>query len=161
MSSNPADDIKKLDDWANTLIASLAPRERQKLFKRMGQHLRRANKKRITAQTGPDGRRWIRRKKQSQRGPGARAKMFLGLRKARHMRLTTSAQGLALGFEGKTAQIARVHHYGLRERLNGRKERKGPLVKFAERQLIGIARSDKEHLEEMLLEHVSQAGPHS
>lgn len=36
-------------------------------------------------------------------------------------------------FEGKVQRIARVHHYGLRDRVS----RKGPEVRYAERQLLG------------------------
>ncbi|WP_199880019.1 phage virion morphogenesis protein, partial [Escherichia coli] len=37
-------------------------------------------------------------------------------------------------FEGKVQRIARVHHYGLRDRVS----RKGPDVRYAERRLLGI-----------------------
>lgn len=37
-------------------------------------------------------------------------------------------------FEGKVQRIARVHHYGLRDRVS----RKGPEVRYAGRRLLGF-----------------------
>lgn len=163
MSSENAKELQRLEKWAETLLASLSPKETGKLFKRMGMFLRAANKKRITRQTGPDGARWARRKTRDRRnkGPRARAKMLLGFRKARHMKLTTGPRGISLGFSGKSAQIARVHHFGLRERLKGSRTAKGALVKFAERQLIGMSQTDRQGLEDMLLDHFEKAGARS
>jgi len=160
MSNDNVKELKRLEKWAETLLASLSPKEAGKLFRRMGMFLRAANKKRITGQTGPDGTRWARRKTRDRRnrGPRARAKMLLGFRKARHMKLTTGSGGLTLGFTGKSAQIARVHHFGLRERLKAGRSSKGALVKFAERQLIGLSQSDRQGLEDMLLDHIEKAG---
>ncbi|EGY0908048.1 phage virion morphogenesis protein, partial [Salmonella enterica subsp. enterica serovar Newport] len=36
--------------------------------------------------------------------------------------------------DGKVQRIARVHHYGLRDRVS----RKGPEVRYAERRLLGV-----------------------
>lgn len=37
-------------------------------------------------------------------------------------------------FEGKVQRIARVHHYGLRDRVS----RKGPKVRYSKRRLLGL-----------------------
>ncbi|ECN4641737.1 phage virion morphogenesis protein, partial [Salmonella enterica subsp. enterica serovar Enteritidis] len=45
-----------------------------------------------------------------------------------------STDSASVQFEGKVQRIARVHHYGLRDRVS----RKGPEVRYAERRLLGV-----------------------
>ncbi|MGX8115130.1 phage virion morphogenesis protein, partial [Escherichia coli] len=45
------------------------------------------------------------------------------------------ADSASVQFEGKVQRIARVHHYGLRDRVS----RKGPEVRYAERRLLGYS----------------------
>ncbi|MCT7477192.1 phage virion morphogenesis protein [Escherichia coli] len=44
------------------------------------------------------------------------------------------ADSASVQFEGKVQRIARVHHYGLRDRIS----RRGPEVRYAERRLLGV-----------------------
>ena len=46
----------------------------------------------------------------------------------------SSYDSASVQFEGKVQRIARVHHYGLRDRVS----RKGPEVRYAERRLLGV-----------------------
>ena len=161
MADNPKQEFARLDEWARSLLQSFSPRERKSLLVRMGRELRRTNKKRLTRQTAPDGTPWPKRKPQpSPKGEKRkRAKMFLGLRKNRHMQLRVTTNTLELGFSGRTGQIARIHHQGLRERLKARQRGKpGPLVKFAARQLIGLSENDRHMLNDLLIDHVEAAG---
>lgn len=155
-----AEGLDELDAWATTLLASLEPRERTSLLQRIGRDLRKANAKRITRQIGPDGKRWAPRKKRKRTsgGPRQRAKMLLGLRKARHMKVRASTGGVSVGFDGPAARIARVHHYGLRERLKGSNGKAGPLVRFSQRQLLGLAAADRDAIQSELLDHITPEG---
>ncbi|MGK1240493.1 phage virion morphogenesis protein, partial [Klebsiella pneumoniae] len=47
-------------------------------------------------------------------------------------------------------RIARVHHYGLRDRVS----RKGPEVKYAERRLLGINDETEAIIRETLLDWI-------
>lgn len=154
-------ELERLEDWAETILASLSPKERQKLLRRMGVKLRRNNAKRITRQVGPDGRRWTPRKsrpgKKREGKVAQKRKMLLGFRKARHMKVKASADMVSVGYSGHAARIGRVHHYGLRDRLKAKGENKGPLVKFAERKLLGLSLKDRDELGEMILAHLDPA----
>ncbi len=152
-------ELERLEGWAATLVASLAPQEVRKLFRRMGLYLRRQNAKRITKQVDPNGRRWARRKSRDGQGKVAqKRKMLLGFRKARHLKVKASTGGVTVGYEGRAARIGAVHHFGLKERLTGSDGAKGALVKFAERRLLGLAVSDREGLEELTVEHFDKEG---
>lgn len=154
-------DLERLETWAEALLASLSPRERQKLLRRMGVHLRRSNSKRITRQTDANGRRWKPRKKQEGKVAQKR-KMLLGFRKARHMKVKATSESVSVGYSGNAGRIARIHHYGLRERLSAPKGGKGPqkgsLVKFAERKLLGLSGQDQKELGQMILHHIDKEG---
>lgn len=60
--------------------------------------------------------------------------MFAKLRTTKYLKTAASADSASVQFEGKVQRIARVHHYGLRDRVS----RKGPEVRYAERRLLGI-----------------------
>lgn len=59
--------------------------------------------------------------------------MFAKLRTTKYLKTAASADSASVQFEGKVQRIARVHHYGLRDRVS----RKGPEVRYAERRLLG------------------------
>ncbi|MGK4158482.1 phage virion morphogenesis protein, partial [Escherichia coli] len=59
--------------------------------------------------------------------------MFTKLRTTKYLKTAASADSASVQFEGKVQRIARVHHYGLRDRVS----RKGPEVRYAERKLLG------------------------
>lgn len=48
--------------------------------------------------------------------------MFAKLRTTKYLKTAASADSASVQFEGKVQRIARVHHYGLRDRVS----RKGP-----------------------------------
>lgn len=60
--------------------------------------------------------------------------MFAKLRTKKYLKTAASADSASVQFEGKVQRIARVHHYGLRDRVS----RKGPEVRYAERRLLGF-----------------------
>ncbi len=60
--------------------------------------------------------------------------MFTKLRTTKYLKTAASADSASVQFEGKVQRIARVHHYGLRDRIS----RRGPEVRYAERRLLGV-----------------------
>ena len=61
--------------------------------------------------------------------------MFAKLRTTKYLKTAASADSASVQFEGKVQRIARVHHYGLRDRVSS----KGPEVRYAERKLLGFS----------------------
>lgn len=59
--------------------------------------------------------------------------MMLGLRKAKHMKVQASHNGATVGYEGRVAEIARVHHYGLSERS----KENNNTINYPKRELLG------------------------
>lgn len=60
--------------------------------------------------------------------------MFAKLRTTKYLKTSASADSASVQFAGQVQRIARVHHYGLRDRVS----RKGPEVRYVERRLLGI-----------------------
>ena len=78
--------------------------------------------------------------------------MFAKLRTAKYLNIVASADSASVQFEGKVQRIARVHHYGLRDRVS----RKGQEVRYAKRQLLGLKDSDIFLRQETLLEWIAK-----
>lgn len=53
-------------------------------------------------------------------------------------------------FDGKVQRIARVHHYGLRDRVSG----KGPKIKYSQRRLLGLSRGIDEKVKLFFLRYL-------
>ena len=60
--------------------------------------------------------------------------MFAKLRTAKYLKTAASADSASVQFAGKAQRIARVHHYGLRDRVS----RKGLEVRYSQRRLLGV-----------------------
>lgn len=64
--------------------------------------------------------------------------MFAKLRTAKYMKMQASASEAVVEFAGNVQRMARVHHYGLRDRSS----RKGKEVQYESRPLLGINEND-------------------
>ncbi|MFQ7458327.1 MAG: phage virion morphogenesis protein, partial [Klebsiella michiganensis] len=53
---------------------------------------------------------------------------------AKHLKTAAIADSASVQFDGKVQRIARVHHYGLRDRVRSN----GPLVRYEKRMLLGV-----------------------
>lgn len=147
-----SDELKQLDSWLSPLIEKLSAKERRVLAKEVARDLRIANRDRIKAQTNPDGTPYEPRKQLRGRSGAIRRKaMFKRLGTAKYLKIKTSADEAALGFFSRVARIARVHHYGLRDRV----EKDGPQHQYARRELIGITARDADHIAESVMRHLS------
>lgn len=86
-------------------------------------------------QRNPDGSGYEPRRVTARNKKGRiKRQMFAKLRTTKYLKTAASADSASVQFEGKVQRIARVHHYGLRDRVS----RKGPEFRYAERRLLGI-----------------------
>lgn len=149
-----AADLSALEDWAGALLSRVAPAERRKLAQSIARDLRKSQQQRIAAQRNPDGSAYAPRKpRKNLRGKVGfvRRGMFAKLRQAKHLKLQASPDGLALAFLGRTARLARVHQYGLRDRAT----RDAPDTQYDRRELLGFTDADLELVRDRLLEHLA------
>lgn len=143
-----------IDAWAEQLLSRLSKAERNKLARQLGTELRRENVKRIRAQQAPDGSAWPPRKPQRPRKRNGviqklkQGKMYTGLSKAKYLQVKTTPGGVAVGFFGRVARIARVAQYGLYDEVRPG----GKRVKYPERPLLGFSPADRELIRDKLAE---------
>lgn len=149
-----ADNLRALEDWAGALLAKLDPGARRQLNQQIGRELRRSQQQRIAAQRNPDGSAFAPRKPRQLRAKAGRIKrqMFAKLRQAKHLKVQSSADAIAIGFMGRVARIARVHQYGLRDRP----ERGQADVQYDRRELLGFTDADIDLIRDRLLEHLTR-----
>lgn len=143
------DELQQVDAWLTALLANLGPAERKRMLRELAQQLRRTQQQNIRLQRNPDGsgfepRRVTARTKQGR----IKRQMFTKLRTAKYLKATAGSDSAGVQFEGKVQRIARVHHYGLRERVS----RRGPEVRYAVRRLLGINNSVEDMVKDTLFE---------
>lgn len=147
-----SDELQQLEEWLTPLINKLGPKERRVLAREVARDLRIANRERIKAQQNPDGTPFEPRTQLRGRSGAIRRKaMFTKLRTAKYLRIKTSADEASVNFLGRVARIARVHHYGLRDRV----EPGGPQHQYARRELIGITAKDADRIADSVLSHLT------
>ena len=118
-------ELQKVDDWLSALLANLEPATRSRMMRQLAQELRRTQQQNIRMQRNPDGSSYEPRRVTARSKKG---------RTTKYLKTAASADSASVQFEGKVQRIARVHHYGLRDRVS----RKGPEVRYAERRLLGV-----------------------
>ncbi|EQA6234146.1 phage virion morphogenesis protein [Enterobacter hormaechei] len=143
------DNLHKVDEWLAALLANLEPAARQRMMRELAQELRRNQQQNIRLQRNPDGSGYEPRKVTARTKKGRiKRQMFSKLRTAKYLKTAASADSASVQFEGKVQRIARVHHYGLRDRVS----RRGPEVRYAERRLLGSNEIMKRDLHYTLLD---------
>lgn len=147
------DNLHKVDEWLAALLANLEPAARQRMMRELAQELRRNQQQNIRLQRNPDGSGYEPRKVTARTKKGRiKRQMFSKLRTAKYLKTAASADSASVQFAGKVQRIARVHHYGLRDRVS----RKGPEVRYSERQLLGLKNSDISLIQEALLKWIAK-----
>lgn len=128
-------ELQEVDAWLDALLAGLEPAARKRMMRELAQQLRRSQQKNIRMQRNPDGTAYEPRRVTARTKQGRiRRQMFAKLRTTKYLKATASPDSASVEFEGRVQRIARVHHYGLRERVS----LKGPEVRYAERRLLGL-----------------------
>ena len=140
-------DFKPFDDQLAGLLAALLPAGRRRLAGEIAKELRKSQQQRIKQQKAPDGSPYQARKRQPLRAKTGRIKraMFQTLRTSRYVKASGHSNVAVVEFTGKVQRIARVHHFGLKDRPSLYTSE----VQYPERKLLGITNNDKRHIEEL------------
>lgn len=152
-----ADDLKALEQWASVLLANLDPARRRQVTTKVAQDLRRSQQHRIKAQMTPEGFKYSPRKprkdlrNKKDRIKKQKAAMFTKLRNNTNLKVKADGNEIAVGFFGRVARIARVHQFGLNDRV----AKDGPEVRYVERRLVGFSVADRKLIHDSVLKHVS------
>ncbi|EMH8685205.1 phage virion morphogenesis protein [Klebsiella pneumoniae] len=147
------DELQRVDDWLAALLANLEPAARNRMMRQLAQELRRSQQQNIRLQRNPDGTAFEARRVTARSKKGRiKRQMFAKLRTTKYLKAVASKDAASVEFESRVQRIARVHHYGLRDRVS----RKGPEVKYAERRLLGINDETEDITRDVLLRWLSQ-----
>ncbi|POA97151.1 phage virion morphogenesis protein [Chromobacterium sinusclupearum] len=132
--------IARLESELSGLLHKVAPAARRALARDIGRALRQSQQKRIAAQQNPDGSSFAPRRPQYRQQKGRiRRQMFAKLRTAKWLKVEANAGGVEVGFLRQVERIARVHQYGLRDRISPHIARD---VEYPARELLGLADED-------------------
>jgi phage virion morphogenesis protein len=129
------DDLQRVDDWLAALLANLEPAARNRMMRQLAQELRRSQQQNIRLQRNPDGTTFEARRVTARSKKGRiKRQMFAKLRTTKYLKTAATADSASVQFDGKVQRIARVHHYGLRDRVR----RNGPEARYPARRLLGV-----------------------
>ena len=152
-----SDDLQRLEEWAGALIAKVQPAQRRQLVRQVANDLRREHARLIAQQVAPDGTPYPARKnRKALRGKAGRIKrqkaaMFSKLRTSTYLQVKADADQASVGFFGKVARVARVHHEGRQDEVAPR----GPSYKYPARPLLGFTAADVDTIRRAILEHLA------
>ena len=129
------DDLQRVDDWLAALLANLEPAARNRMMRQLAQELRRSQQQNMRLQRNPDGTGFEPRRVTARSKKGRiKRQMFAKLRTTKYLKTAATANSATVQFDGKVQRIARVHHYGLRDRVR----RNGPEAQYPARRLLGV-----------------------
>ncbi|GKS83212.1 phage virion morphogenesis protein [Acidovorax sp. SUPP1855] len=152
------DDLQRLEDWVAPLLARLSAPERRALTRTVARELRKSNAASMRDQQAPDGTAWTPRKNKLRDQRGAiRAKaqaMFVKMRAAKYLQARGTPDEAVVQFAGRADRIARVHHFGLRDRVKPG----GPEYDYPARPLLGITDAQMERVRDLLMQHLATKG---
>lgn len=141
-------ELHEVEEWLGALLSQLEPAMRTKMLLEVARDVRRIQQNNITLQRSPDGTAWEPRRVTARTKPGRiRRKMFAKLKTAKYLKAQANADMAEIAFVPGVQKLVRVHHYGLRDRVN----RRGTVVKYAERPLLGISSEVENLIQETLL----------
>ncbi|GHU28671.1 virion morphogenesis protein [Betaproteobacteria bacterium] len=137
--------IEKVNATLDRMASHLDGRGKYRLIATIARAVSRSNAKRIRKNVTPEGALFEPRRER--RGKKKPIRMFRKLSSSKHLKTRHAHDAGEVGFFGGDAGIARVHHYGLRDRLT----RKFKLrVKYHERPLLDINANDMSMIEEII-----------
>jgi len=146
-------ELHEVDAWLDALLAQLEPSARKKMLREVARDVRRIQQANITAQRAPNGTAWEPRRATARTKPGRiRRKMFAKLKTTKYLKAQASADQAEIAFAPAVQKLARVHHYGLRDRVN----RRGTMVKYAERPLLGVNNEVESSVRDTLLRWLTE-----
>lgn len=142
-------ELEPLETKLAALLANLSPASRKKMATDIARKLRASQQRNIKRQQAPDGTPFKPRKKQPLRGKKGRIKreMFAKIRTAKYMKAKGTGDDAVVEFIGSVQRMARIHHYGLRDRP----ARGGQDVQYETRPLLGFNQKDFKIVENMII----------
>lgn len=141
-------ELHEVDAWLAALLSQLEPAARKKMLREVARDVRRIQQANITAQRSPDDTAWEPRRVSARSKKGRiRRGMFAKLKTAKYFKAQAGANVAEVAFIPAVQKLARVHHYGLRDRVS----RRGPVVKYAKRPLMGVNDEVEKKLREIIL----------
>jgi len=146
-------ELQLVNDRLESLISSLSAPARKEMARSIGRKLRASQQQNIKRQQAPDGTPFKARKTQPVRSKKGRIKreMFAKLRTAKYMKTQASPNEAVIEFAGNVQRMARVHHYGLRDRPS----RKGKEVQYEARPLLGLNEYDLDSIQNIIINKLS------
>lgn len=148
------DEIDKLDVFAQGLVENLTPQARRSLARNIAKDLRASQAQRIAAQRNPDGRAYEPRKPQHRRKKGrTKRAMFSKIRLNRYLKASATENHATIAFTQNVERIAKVHQFGLRDRVN---RIRNLTVQYPKRQLLGFSDADIAHIQDQVIEHLTK-----
>jgi len=147
-------ELKQFENRLAGLIGNLTPVQRRKIAVEVAKRLRTSQQQHIKQQKAPDGTPYASRKPQPASGKRGRVKrqMFAKLRTNRFMKAKGSDIAAVVEFTGKVQRMARVHHYGLKDRPS----RNSRDVQYEARQLFGFTHNDEQMIEDVIIRHLGK-----
>lgn len=148
-------ELQLVNDRLSALINNLSPSARKEMARNIAKKLRASQQQNIKRQQAPDGTPFKPRKTQPVRGKKCRVKreMFAKLRTVKYMKAQGLSDEAVIEFTGRVQRMARVHHYGLRDRPS----RNGKEVQYVSRPLLGFGESDLQLIEYDVIAHLSRS----
>ncbi|HIG6779101.1 phage virion morphogenesis protein [Klebsiella pneumoniae] len=141
-------ELQEVDAWLDALLAELEPAARKRMMRDLAQQLRRSQQKNIRMQRNPDGTAYEPRRVTARTKQGRiRQQMFAKLRTTKYLKTFASQEAASVEFESRVQRIARVHHFGLRDRVSS----KGPEVKYSQRRLLGFNNEEEVNIKDILI----------
>ncbi|MGA7509486.1 MAG: phage virion morphogenesis protein [Erwinia billingiae] len=146
------DNLQQFDVWLAALLNKMEPTQRSRMLREVARDVRKIQQANITAQRAPDGTAWEPKRITARTKKGRiRRKMFTKLKTAKYLKAQANANQAEVSFAGQVQRLARVHHYGLRDKVN----RRGTEVKYTARSLLGITINNESEIEEILIRWLS------
>lgn len=146
-------ELHEVDAWLAALLSQLEPAARKKMLREVARDVRRIQQANITAQRSPDGTAWEPRRVTARSKMGRiRRGMFAKMKTAKYLKAQASTDSAEITFIPAVQKLARVHHFGLRDRVN----RRGTIVKYAERTLLGLNMEDINYIGDALIRWLSK-----
>ncbi|WP_338657697.1 phage virion morphogenesis protein [Yersinia enterocolitica] len=146
-------EFKPFEDKLAGLIAALSPTSRRHMTVEIAKKLRQRQQQRIKSQKSPDGTPYAPRKRQPIKAKKGRIKreMFAKLRTNRFLKASGDTNEAVVEFTSKVQRIARVHHYGLKDKPG----RNSAAVEYPERKLLGFNNGDTKLIEDEIIRMLS------
>ncbi|WAT03158.1 phage virion morphogenesis protein [Rouxiella chamberiensis] len=149
-------DLQAFEERLAALIANLSPASRKQMAADIAKRLRASQQANIKAQRAPDGTPFAARKTQKIRAKKGRVKreMFTKMRTNKYMKAKATGNDASVEFTGKVQRMARVHHYGLRDKITRNSHDKE--VKYDARPLLGFSEDDMQNIESIIISHLAK-----